>query len=116
MPVPVLEPQEPVCPLLLEHLQSVSLFVHFPLSTFELGNAGGKAGRLLGTCDHACWPSVDNSSVPDSASHLLGHHEHLAPVSSIASVSASRTELTELSGHGRLRPFTKKNHDVVERK
>lgn len=74
-PVPVLEPWEPDCILLLEYLQSVSLFVHFLLSTFELGNTGGKASRLSGMHDDACWQSEDKSSMPGSASYLLGHCE-----------------------------------------
>lgn len=116
MPVPVLESREPDFLLLLEYLQSVSLFVHFLLSTFELGNAGGKTGRLPGVHDDACWQSGDKCSMPGSASYLLGHREGLVPFSSVASVSGSITELTELSGHCCLCPFTKKNHDVVERK
>lgn len=75
MPVPIIELQEPDCLLLLEYLQSVSLFVRFLLSTFELGNTGGKAGRLPGVHDDACWQSGDKSSMPGSASYLLGHRE-----------------------------------------
>lgn len=53
MPVPILESQEPDCLSLLEYLQSVSLFVHFLLSMFELSKAGGKAVRLPGMHDDA---------------------------------------------------------------
>lgn len=112
-PVPALEPGKPEC-LLLEYLHGVCRFVHILLSTFELDEAGGYAGCPKWMTMPA-QQSPDWSSTPGSASSFLGHPEKSPSSQSLSLLTCNRVHRTLLGNHC-LCSFTKRSHEVVERK